>query len=156
MTARRMRDPRLPYEDPLEDVEVMVNGETIRYDRLSPVDELIIAANNEELTTRRIMWGLDRDDWLLAISELARDGHLDAAILIARRWCDVATTLVQYDRREPDPHGFEVLARLHHKAGDHAAEAATLREWLAAWDDNRGRTHGARRRITAKLERRCR
>ena len=89
------------------------------------------------------------------IEELAKDGHLPEATTIARRVCDITATLRQYDTREPDPHPWELLARLHHRAGNHDAEKAVLGEWLSYWPADRVRLDGARQRIIGRKERNC-
>lgn len=151
MSARRHRDPRLPGPR-LEDVTTTVAGHTVTSHGLSPVDTLIAAAHQDALERVRRMWGLDRDDWLLAVEELART-HPQVATVILCRWCDTAVVASHHDAREPDPWGFERLADLYHREGDHGAEHDVLTEWLGHW---KGRDPpAAHARITRRVADGC-
>lgn len=131
MSARRRRDPRLPGPNQ-EDVETSLDGELVASYALSPVDEVIVAAHQDALDRVRYMWGLDRDDWLVAAEELTRT-HPEFAKLILCRWCDAAVAASAHDSRAPEGWGFERLATLYHKLGDHGAEQDTLDEFIEHW-----------------------
>lgn len=151
MSHRRRRDPRLPGPA-LEDVETTVDGRTVTSYGLSDLDELIAAAHQDALDEKRVMWGIDRDDWLLAAEELATT-HPELATVILCRWCDVSVAAQAHDSREPDLYGWEKLADLYHREGDHGAEHDVLQEWLSHWG---GRdTPAGHDRIAARVGRGC-
>lgn len=135
MSVQRRRDPRLPGPR-LEDVSTMVGGEDVTARRLSLIDEVIAAAHQDALDQKRYMWGLDRDEWLVAAEEL-KATHPEFAKLILCRWCDIAIQAMEHDSREPDPHGFMKLADLYHREGDHGAEHDLLAEFLTYWPADR-------------------
>lgn len=151
MTHRRRRDPRLPGPN-MEDVETSVNGEPVASYGLSDVDTLIAAAHQDALERVRHMWGLDRDDWLLAAEELV-DTHPELAKVILCRWCDIAVEAMEHDSREPSAWGFERLANLYHRTGDHGAEADILREFLEHWENRE--TPTGYHRIARRAEAGC-
>ena len=152
MTTQRRRDPRLPGPA-LEDVETTVGGVPVTSRDLSDLDKLIAGAHQDALDEKRLMWGLDRDDWLLAIEELTTTRPEVATVLLCR-WCDIAVEASAHDSREPDSWGFNRLADLYHAAGDHGAEHDLLAEWVGHWS---GRDTAPRdlSRITKRLETGC-
>jgi hypothetical protein len=154
MSVQRRRDPRLPGPA-LEDVETIVNGERVTSYELSDTDKLIASAQQDALDQVRVMWGLDRDDWLMAIEELAK-AHPEVAKVILCRWCDISVAAAAHDSREPDEWGWLKLADLYHRAGDHGAEHDVLAEWLSHWPADRDTAPRARARIIERLEKdRC-
>lgn len=150
--AVRRRDPRLPGWSILEDVETVIGGERVRsVPPLSPVDALIVEANDRELRSRRRFWGRDRDDWLLPADDALRAGDYAACVRIMRAWCHTSSRLAQFDNREPDWFGYWMLARAYRGMADTAREEATIRAWLAHWPPDREATNRNRERATRRL-----
>ena len=153
MSAHRRRDPRLPGPNQ-EDVQTSVNGELVASYALSPVDEVIVAAHQDALDRVRYMWGLDRDDWLVAAEELTKT-HPEFAKLILCRWCDAAVAAQKHDSRCPESWGFFKLAALYRSQKDYGAEIDVLEEWLSYWPEERDgqgvhREQALRMLVTAK------
>lgn len=135
---------------------MVINGEIISRHHPIPAVVLIIAANQSEFDVQRVMWVLDRDTigcWLSTGS--AMTGHLADVITIARKWCNIAITFRQFDARAPHESGFEELATLHHRIGDHQAQRLVVEEWLQYWPKSRRRTNGARDRMVERLNHKC-
>lgn len=151
--ARRRRDPRLPGPM-LEDVSTTVGGELVASYELSETDALIATAHQDALDEVRTMWGLDRDDWLIAAEELTHE-HPELAKIILCRWCDISIEAQKHDSRAPEAYGWIMLADLYHRAGDHGAEHDTLREWTSYWGEGRGTTSPDKPRIVKRLEAGC-
>lgn len=152
MSAQRRRDPRLPGWSIFEDVETVVGGVTVRsIPRLSDVDRVIIEANDRELRSRRKLWGRDRDWWLLPADDALRAGEYEECVRIMRGWCHTSSRLTQYDNREPDWHGYWMLARAYRGLGDSAREEATIRSWLTHWPPDRQTTNKNRDKAVKRL-----
>jgi hypothetical protein len=152
VSIQRRRDPRLPGSG-LEDVETVVDGQRVVSYELSDLDKLIATSHQDALDEKRVMWGLDRDDWLLAMEALQKEGHLEAAALISRRWCDIAIAARGHDSREPDWVGFQRLASIRRSQRDRAAELAILDEWLSYWPADRWRGDKERDRVVERRDR---
>lgn len=162
MTAQRRRDPRLPGWSIFEDVETVVDGETIRsVPEHTEVEQLIIAANDAELSRRRRVDGRDLDSWILLADEALRARNYRFAATIMRPVVVASLLLTQYDSREPDWYRVNMLARAHRGLRELTREEAVIRVWLTHWPPdrettNRNRETALRRLATVQKRRRRR
>lgn len=152
MTAQRRRDPRLPGWSIFEDVETVVDGETIRsVPERTDVEQLIIAANDAELSRRRRVDGRDIDTWILLADAALRACNYRFAAQIMRPVVAVSLRLTQYDSREPDWYRVNLLARAHRGLRELTHEEAVIRVWLTHWPPNRETTNQDRATALRRL-----
>lgn len=150
--AQRRRDPRLPGWSIFEDVETVVDGETVRsVPEHTEVEQLIIAANDRELSRRRRVDGRDIDTWILLADDALRIRNYMFAAQIMRPVVAASLTLAQYDSREPDWYRVNMLARAHRGLHDLAREEAVIRVWLTHWPPDRETTNRDRERALSRL-----
>lgn len=148
----RMASPHVPGKG-WEEVAAVVGGEPVTSYGMGDVDALVHQVNRAETVRRRMVGGYPQEHWYVVIDAMFEHGLDEAALLILDQLIDSAEQLAQYDTREPQDYWYNRAAMIHHRRGDHDAEAAVLDRWLAHWPADRWRPNHARQRIVRRLQR---
>ncbi|MGO4382911.1 hypothetical protein AB4Y80_01570 [Specibacter sp. RAF43] len=108
--------------------------------------------NTAETYRRRVVRGLDINDWHLELDAWFARGNYWAALDLLAEIMDAVETLEQFDDWEPEAYWYEQAAEAHTRIGEHDKAVAVLERWLQFWPPERIRFDMAPQRMQRKLD----